>query len=181
MYCTKIYNNIKIYNYNRKMGLVENLRGLFRKKKSSKSKPKKRRSNVETMRYASLRSRQSLNRKTPHTRKNKRYTRTKRRTRTIITSPTEIYTYRNIINVMNDTKKYKDINIRNYYDMGEKAEAKINNLQKAAEELYNYIEELKNNDRIRSNDENLPGFKTQYIILKKKYDKAKNDAINYIM
>ena len=82
---------------------------------------------------------------------------------------------------MNDTKKYKDINISSYYGMGEKVEATMSNLQKAAEELYNYIQELKNNDRIRSNDENLPGFKTEYIILKKKYDKAKMDAINYIM
>lgn len=160
------------------MGFVQNLRDIFRKKKSNKSKPKKR---TESIRHESLRSRQSLNRKTPHTRKNKRYTRTKRRTRTIRTSPTEIYTYRNIINVMNDTKKYKDINISSYYGMGEKVEATMSNLQKAAEELYNYIQELKNNDRIRSNDENLPGFKTEYIILKKKYDKAKMDAINYIM
>tara|TARA_B100000614_G_C14501061_1_gene474691 strand:- start:566 stop:1048 length:483 start_codon:yes stop_codon:yes gene_type:complete len=158
------------------MGFVQNMRGLFRKKKSSKSKSKKR---TESIRPASLRSRQSLNRKTPHTRKNKRYTRTKRRTRTIRISPIEIYTYRNIINVMNDTKKYKDINIRNYHGMGEKVEATMSNLQKTAEELYNYIQELKNNDRIRSNDENLPGFKLQYIILKKNYDKAKTDAINY--
>lgn len=161
------------------MGFVQNVRGLFRKKKSNKSKPKKRRRTAESIIRPSLRSRQSSNRKTPHTRKNKRYTRTKRRTRTIRISPTEIYTYKNIINVMNDTKKYKDINRSNYYGMGEKVEAIMSNLQKTAEELYNYIQELKNNDRIRSNDENLPGFKLQYIILKKNYDKAKTDAINY--
>ena len=134
------------------MGFVQNLRGLFRKKKSNKSKPKKR---TESIRRASLRSRQSLNRKTPHTRKNKRYTRTKRRTRTTRISPTEIYTYRNIMNVMEETEQHKNIDIRNYHGMGEKVEATMSNLQKTAEELYNYIQELEKNDRIRSNDENL--------------------------
>jgi len=168
------------------MGLVENLRGLFRKKKSTKPESKKKRSkrmNAETMKYSPIRTIRNSNKKTSSSRKRSLLTRKKRssiKTRTR-TSPIEIYTYRNIINVMKDTEKYKDINIRNYYDMGEKAEAKINNLQKAAEALYNYIEELKNNSRIRTNDENLPGSKLQYIILKKKYDKAKNDAINYIM
>ena len=67
-----------------------------------------------------------------------------------------------------------------YYGKGEYVEATMNNLKHRAEKLYNYIQELKNNDRIRSNDENLPGFKLEYIILKDKYDKAKakRDAIN---
>ena len=84
------------------------------------------------------------------------------------------------MNIMNDTKNYKDINISNYYDMGEKAYAKMNNLKEEAKELYNYIEELKTNDRIRPNDENLPGFKLKYTILKKNYDKAKKEAKEYI-
>jgi|TARA_B110000114_G_C14941596_1_gene336608 hypothetical protein len=107
----------------------------------------------------------------------------KRRTRRSIKKPSliEIYTYRNIMNIMNDTTNYKDINISDYHDMGEKAQAIMNNLKEEAKELYNYIEELKTNDRIRSNDENLPGFKLQYIILKESFDKAKQDAKEYII
>jgi len=172
------------------MGFVQNMRGLFRKKKSSKSKSKKRasrgsnRMNAKNMKYASTRTKRGSNKKTSSSRKislSSRKKRSSNKIRPITRSPTEIYTYRNIINVMNDTKKYKDINIRNYHGMGEKVEATMSNLQKTAEELYNYIQELKNNDRIRSNDENLPGFKLQYIILKKNYDKAKTDANNYTM